>query len=59
MDAAFAKSSTRDLSLMQQPALFRATLPFQNVKPQKAFTQNKISSSLTRHWTNTLRGQRY
>ena len=59
LDPTFARSCKRDLSLQQKPDLFRSTLPFQQTNARAAFAQNELSSSLTRHWTHALRGQRY
>lgn len=59
LDPSFAKSCRRDLSVAQQPNKFRETLPFQQTSAHAAFAQSELSSSLTRHWTHTLRGQRY
>jgi hypothetical protein len=59
LDPTFARSCKRDLSLQQKPDLFASTLPFQQTNARAAFAQNELSSSLTRHWTHALRGQRY
>ena len=59
LDPGFGKACANDLALTRNPEAFKRTLPFENTKAAKAFTQNKISSELTSHWTHTLRGQRY
>ena len=61
LDACFPRSCKRDLAYHQRPDDFQARLPFQQTRssPHAALTHSELSSSLTRHWTHTLRGQRY
>lgn len=59
LDPIFGRTLLQDLAHSRDPVGFNSKLPCSGVPAHSAFYQNELSSSLTTHWSHSLRGQKY